>query len=204
MRPRDRLGLASVLAIVVIGAAWLLLVSPERSKVNSLSTQISSEQSALTQTQAQLDSARSSVAGYVGHIHAIDAAVRSVPTTPAEAQLIKTIVKLAGTKVDFHELDIGGSGASAAGPTTLGLTFAFNSNYGNLQSFLSAIDALTTTDGAQISSKGRLFTIQSVSLTPTPHGNTTASIIASVYEQSPSAVTGATGATGVTGATGAP
>jgi hypothetical protein len=204
MRPRDRLGLASVLAIVVIGAAWLLLVSPERSKVNSLSTQISSEQSALTQTQAQLDSARSSVAGYVGHIHAIDAAVRSVPTTPAEAQLIKTIVKLAGTKVDFKDLDIGSGSPSSAGPTALGLTFTFSSNYGNLQSFLSAIDALTTTDGGQISSKGRLFTIQSVSLTPTPGGNTSASIIASVYEQSPATVTGATGATGVTGATGAP
>lgn len=201
MRPRDRLALAGVLAFVVIGAMWLLLVSPERSKVNSLSSQISTEQSALTTAQQQLDSARTSVAAYVGHIHDIDAAVTAVPTTPAESELIKTIVKLAGTKVDFHALNVGGQTPSTAGPTALGLTFSFNANYGNLQSFLAAVDSLTTTNGTAIASKGRLFTIQTVTLTPQGHGGTTASIVASVYQQNPSTVIGATSATGAIGAT---
>ena len=201
MRPRDRLGLAGVLTVVVIGAMWLLLVSPERSKLNSLSTQITSEQAALTTAQSQLDSARASVASYVGNIHEIDAAVRSVPTSPAEAALIKTIVKLAGTKVDFKALNVGGSNADPAGPVAVGLTFSFDSNYGNLQSFLTAVDALTTTDGTHISSKGRLFAIQSVSLTPSTGGNTTASILASVYQQNPATLTGVTGPSGATGVT---
>jgi hypothetical protein len=202
VRPRDRLVLAGVLAIVVIGAMWLLVVSPERSKVASLSTQIGAQQTALTSAQAQLDSARGAVASYVAHIHEINAAVRSVPLTPAESELIKTIVKLTGTKVDFHQVAIGAPGSSTAGPTSLGLTFTFSSNYGNLQSFLAAVDDLTTTDGTHISSHGRLFTIQTVSLSPAAHGSTTASIIASVYQQNPaSIVVGATGASGTTGAT---
>lgn len=183
---------------------WVMVVSPERSQVDSLSAQITTEQTALTAAQAQVASARDSVAAYVGHIHQISDVVRAVPTDPGEVALINTIVKLAGTKVDFHELDVNGSGASAAGPTALGLTFTFDANYGNLQSFLAAIDALTSTDGTNISSKGRLFTIQSVSLIPDGKSGTKATVIANVYQQNPAstAPTGATGATGATAATG--
>ncbi|HXR13838.1 MAG TPA: hypothetical protein VN740_04190 [Solirubrobacteraceae bacterium] len=199
MRPRDRLVLALIATVLVAGAMWVILVSPERSQVNSLSTQIAAEQTALTGAQTQLTAARDAVAAYVGHIHQIDEVMRAVPTSPGEAALIKTIVKLAGTSVDFHELDVGTSNPSSAGPMAMGLTFTFNANYGNLQSFLSAIDALTSTDGTQVSSSGRLFTIQTVSLTPASSGSTKATIVASVYQQAPTAVaTGATGATGVT------
>jgi hypothetical protein len=194
--------IAIVAGVFLIGAAWLLLVSPERGKVTSLTSQIATETAALTQAQAQLDSARGSVASYVDHIHVIDTAMRAVPSTPAEAALIRTIVKLAGTKVDFNQLDVGGGAASSAGPISMGLNFTFNANYGNLQNFLASIDALTTTDGTNIYSKGRLFTIQSVSLTPQGNGSTKASIVASVYQQDPSiAAAGATGATGATGGT---
>ena len=180
---------------------WVLVVSPERSQVDSLSAQITTEQSALTLAQTSLSTSRDSVAAYVGHIHQISDVMRAVPEGPAEVGLINTIVKLAGTKVDFHELDVGGVGASAAGPIALGLTFTFDANYGNLQSFLAAIDALTSTDGTNVSSKGRLFSIQTVSLIPDNKFGTKATIIATVYEQN-SASTSPTGATGATGATG--
>ena len=199
MKPRDRLVLAAIAAFIVVGAMWVIVVSPERGKVDALSTQILSEQTALTQAQTSLSTARDAVAAYVGHIHQIDQAVRAVPTSPGETELINTIVKLAGTKVDFHELDVGGSNPSAAGPVEMGLNFTFNSNYGNLQSFLSAIDALTSTDGTNVSANGRLFTIQTVTLTPAGGSSTKATIVASVYQQNPAsnAIAGATGATGV-------
>jgi hypothetical protein len=180
---------------------WVMVVSPERGQVDSLSAQIATEQTALTAAQTQLSTSRDSVAAYVGHIHQISDVVRAVPTSPGEVALINTIVKLVGTKVDFHQLDVNGTGASSAGPTALGLTFTFDANYGNLQSFLAAIDALTSTDGTNVSSKGRLFTIQTVSLIPAGNSSTTATIIADVYQQNP-ASTAPTGATGATGATG--
>ena len=199
MKARDRLVVAALVAIVLVGAMWLGVVAPERSKASALVTQISSEQVALTQAQAGLNSSREAVAAYVGNVHQIDAVVRSVPRSPAEAALIKTIVKLAGTKVDFRQLGVGSPGPTAAGPVSLGLSFNFNANYGNLQSFLAAIDALTTTDGTNLNSDGRLFTIQTVSLQPIPQDSLRATIVASVYQQNPAAgVTGATGAVGAT------
>jgi hypothetical protein len=195
---RDRLVVAVIGAFLVIGAFWLLLVSPERAKIGDLGSQIATEQTALTTAQSSLDSARTAAARYVSHVHQISTVKVAVPTSPAEAALIKTITQYAGTAVDFKELDVGAGSASAAGPLSLGLTFTFDSNYGNLQSFLSNIDSLTSTNGDALNAKGRLFTIESVSLTPGGTGSTKATVIAEVYQQNTVASTGVTGASGTT------
>jgi hypothetical protein len=195
MKARDRLALAAVAAVVVIGAMWLLVVSPERGKVSTLKTQIASERAALVTAQGKLSSARDAVAGYVGNVHQVAQVTHAVPTSPAVDEVIKTIVKLAGTRVDWQAFNVGSGSPSAAGPVALGLNFNFQANYGNLQSFLTAIDSLTTTDGTSVSSSGRLFTIESVSLTPSGNSSTKASIIADVYQQTPITVSSTTGTT---------
>jgi hypothetical protein len=192
---RDRLVVSAIAAIVALGAFWVLLVSPERGKVTTLQTQIATEQTSLTQAQASLSSARLSAAGYVSHVHQISTVKTAVPTSPAEAALVRTITRFAGTAVDVHELDVAAKGASTSGPIALGLTFTFFSNYGNLQNFLAGIDSLTSTNGATLSAKGRLFTIESVSLTPSGNSATKATVVAEVYQQNAS-VTGATGPAG--------
>ena len=206
MRSRDRLVLAALAAIALVGAMWLIVVSPERKQGATLDTQIAAEQVALSQAQAQLATARQAVAAYVGNVHQVDAVMRAVPQDSAEADVIRTIVKLAGTKVDFQSIGVGGAGDSGVGPFSLGLSFNFAANYGNLQSFISALDALTTTDGTHVSADGRLFTIQTVSLQPSSGNSTKASVVATVYQQNTAetAATSATGATGVTGAVGVP
>jgi len=206
MKVSDRLVVAIVAALALVGAMWVLVVSPERGRVASLSTQIDTERVALLSAQGHLATARNAAAAYVSHVHEIDAVLRAIPPSPAEAQLITTIDKLAGTNVDFHELDVGSSGSTATGASTLGLTFTFNATYGDLEKFLNALDALTTTDGANVSANGRLFTVTGVTLAPLPPNKTKATIVAQVYLQggAPAATIGATSPTGATGATSAP
>jgi hypothetical protein len=137
------------------------------------------------------------VAGYVGHVHQIQAALRAIPVTPEEAALVRTIVNLAGTKVDFHNLDVQGVSGASAGATGLSLSFEFTATYGNFQNFLKEMDDLAKVDGTTLDAGGRLFTINSISLTPTPPSSTTASVSAVVYEQvAPVGLTGPTGASG--------
>jgi hypothetical protein len=195
MKTRDRLALAAVAAVVAVGAMWLLVVSPERGKVSTLKTQIASERAALATAQSKLSSSRDAVAAYVGNVHQVGQVTHAVPTSPAVDEVIKTIAKLAGTHVDWQAFNVGSSSPSTAGPVAIGLTFNFQANYGNLQSFLTAIDSLTTTDGSSVSSNGRLFTIESVSLTPTGNSSTKASIVADVYQQTPITVSSTTGTT---------
>jgi Tfp pilus assembly protein PilO len=195
MKVRDRLVLAVVAALAVIAAMWLIVVSPERKQVTTLSGQIASERLSLQDAQAQLASARVALAGYAGHVHQIQSALRAIPVTPQESALVRTIVNLAGTKVDFHNLDVQGGGAGAAGATELSLSFQFHATYGNLQNFLKEVDDLAKVDGTTLDAGGRLFTINSISLTPVPPSSTSASVTAVVYEQAgPIGPTGATGA----------
>jgi len=203
MRVRDRLVLAVIAAALIAGAMWVLLVAPERTQVSSLSTQIDAARAALVAAQSQLASARTAATGYVDDVHQIAEVMKAIPPSPGEAALIHTITKLAGTKVDFHELDVANGGATATGPVSLGLTFTFNTGYHDLQNFLAALDGLTTTDGSKVNASDRLFTIGSVALAPLSPTTTKATVTASVYLQGAAAAatvpTGTTSPTGLTG-----
>jgi hypothetical protein len=208
MRVRDRLILAVVGAIIVVGAVWLVLVSPERSKVSSLDSQLSTERSSLASAYSSLAIARATADGYPKDVAAISQVMRAVPPDPQEAPLVTLITKLAGTSVDVREFSLGGAAASSAGPVALGITFTFTSTYGALQNFISKLDNLTKTDGTNVAASGRLFTVNSVSLTPLAPNKTTATVTVTAYAQNPTAPTTATAAipvttTGATGPTGA-
>ena len=199
MRVRDRLVVALILAFVVVAGMWLLLVAPERKQVSSLTSQIDAQRSALVSSEAQAAAARRAVTGYVGHLHQIDEVMRAVPQVSAEAEVVATIDKLTGAKVapDFRELDVGTDGSSAAGPVALQLTFTYWTTYAGLQNFLKALDSLTATDGVNVHSSGRLFTVTAVSMGPlnttlAPSNVTKATISADVYLQSGATIPSAT------------
>jgi len=206
MRVRDRLILAVVSAVIVVGAVWLLLVSPERSKVSNLSTQIASERSALATAQASLASARATAAGYPADVAAISQVMTAVPPDPQQANIVTTITKLAGTSVDVHELSIGAASGSASGPVGVGLSFTFKTTYPALANFIGQLDNLLKTDGNAIDASGRAFTINAVTMQPLPPGRIVASVTVVAYAQNgaapvAAATTTPTGATGATGAT---
>ena len=203
MRVRDRLVVAVIVAALIAGAMWILVVSPERSQVSSLSTQIVTARASLVAAQTQLARARSAAAGYVDDVHQISEVMTAIPPAPGEAALIRTITSLAGTKVDVHQLDLANGGATSSGPVSLGLSFTFDTSYHNLQNFLAALDALTTTDGSKVNAHDRLFTVGSVSLVPLSPTTTKASVTGSAYIQGAAAVaTAPAGATSPTGTTG--
>lgn len=203
MRVRDRLVVAVIVAALIAGAMWILVVSPERSQVSSLSTQITTARASLVAAQSQLARARSAAAGYVDDVHQISEVMTAIPPAPGEAALIRLITRLAGTKVDVHELDLANGGATPSGPVSLGLSFTFDTSYHNLQNFLAALDALTTTDGSKVNAHDRLFTVGSVSLVPLSPTTTKASVTGSAYIQGAAAVaTAPAGATSPTGTTG--
>ena len=206
MRVRDRLILAVVAAVIVIGGVWLLLVSPERNKVSTLNTQIATERSALVTAQASLAAARATAAGYPADVAAISQVMTAVPPDPQEPNIVTTITKLAGTSVDVHEISVGAAAGTSAGPIGIGLTFTFKTTYGALETFIAQLDNLLKTDGTSIDASGRAFTINSVALQPLPPNRTVATVTVDAYSQNAAAPVAAatttpTGATGATGAT---
>ncbi|MGD0197950.1 MAG: hypothetical protein ABSC56_08605 [Solirubrobacteraceae bacterium] len=199
MGQRDRLIACVVVALIVVVAAWLGLVSPERSKASSLLSQINSERATLVSDQSQLASAREARAVYPDEVHALTVLLNAIPTSDEEPQLITLINKLEdGHLIQWHATSFGSS--SADGFQAIELSFSFTASYVNLQQFIAALDALDETDGANVVAKGRLVNVNSLSLSG-DSGATSASVTMTVYEQPSGGATGATGAVTTTAAT---
>ena len=215
MRVRERLILAVIAAVIVVGAVWLVLVSPERSKASNLGTQVATERSALAAAQATLATAQATAAGYPADVKAISQVMTAVPPDPQEPNIVTTITNLAGTSVDVHEISVGGPAASGTGPVAIGFTFTFKTTYKALESFISKLDNLLKTDGTHVDASGRAFTVNSVALSPLPPNRTTATVTVDAFAQNaaapvasstttpitPITPTGPTGATGATSTT---
>lgn len=198
MRPIDKLIAAVVAAVLLVGAVYVLLVSPQRSQASSLSAQIATEQGALASAQASLAAARTAVTGYGGDVKQLAEVVEAVPVNVDEPSVIRTITKLAGTAVDVHQLNVAGGTGVSQGPTALGLSFTFNATYGSLQSFIATLDRLVSTDGTNLAANGRLFTIAGITFTPNGDkiNSSRASVTAASYSQTPGVFGGAAAATG--------
>ena len=204
MRPRDRLiARRDRRRRCVVGGVWLLLVSPERSQVSSLSTQIAAERAALTDGAGLArPAARDAVAAYVGHVHQIDAVMRAVPTEPRrsrpdqddrEARRHQGRLPRARRRLQQRARRRADRRSVSRSPSTRTTATSRASS--------SRVDALTTHRRHELIASGRLFTIQSVSLAPEPpskHRRRRSS--PSVYRAEPGGRRGATGATGAAGA----
>jgi Tfp pilus assembly protein PilO len=201
MSARGRLIAAVLAAIVVVAAVWLIAVSPERSKASNLLAQIASERQTLASAQAQLLAARAARADYPAEVHAMQVLLDAIPTSDQEPQLIDLINALEnGYLIDWKQTSL--SPSSAGGFGALQISFAFQASYMNLQRFVTAVDSLDKSDGANVISTGRLATVNSIELSPSTNGQETASVSMTVYQQSTGGATGAGGTTTTAGAQG--
>ncbi len=190
MGARERLIACVVAAVVVVVAVWVLLVSPERNKAASLNTQIAAARSTLAAEQAQVASAEQARTDYPKEVRAVTLLEKAVPLTDQEPQLIDLINALeVGHLIHWTVTDLTQAGPTSSGFPTINLSFTFSLNFFRLQSFFTALDALTATDGTNVRVKGRLFTINAVTL-----GGSQATVAMTAY-QSPLGATGAAGTT---------
>jgi hypothetical protein len=76
-----------------------------------------------------------------------------------------------------------GAAVGAAGFPTMPFNFAFNGSFFKLEDFLRAVDRFTTVDGKQVTVRGRLLTIDGISVTASPDGfpTMTAKVKATAY-----------------------
>jgi hypothetical protein len=204
MGARERLIGSVVVAVVVLAAAWLLLVSPERAKVTSLKTQIAAEQTTLNTEKSTLVADEHARTAYGTDVHAVGVLAKAVPLSDEEPELIRLINKEeVGHSIKWSTTSITPGGPGAGGFNTYSLSFAYTSDrWSDLQSFLTALDTLTQTNGANVGSTGRLFTVNSISISPATSNKISATVGMTVYLLPAGAALGTAGTTTTTAATG--
>ncbi|QEC49376.1 hypothetical protein FSW04_18570 [Baekduia soli] len=197
MTARDRTVLIVVGLLALTAAFWMLILSPRRKEASDVTVQVTSAQQRLDTARASLASGQAAKRHYAADYTTV---VRLGKSVPVDADVPSLVYQLEHTAhdhhVDFRTIKLN-SGAVAAAPaaSTAGLTsttspsvlppgatvgaagfptmpfsFDFNGSFFNMQRFLKSLDDLTSVDGKSIAVKGRLLTVDGVSLTAGPKG----------------------------------
>lgn len=215
---RDRMVVIAIAMVVVIGAAWVLVVKPERKKASELAGQVSTAKAQLAEAEAKLTTARQAEARYASDYAQIVSLGKAVPTTQEIPSLIYQLSQASAEKdVGFQSIAVGsgsGSGSAASSASTsstastgaaasaasagfqqVPFTFQFTGSYFGLESMLRKLTDLATLNGeGSLQVSGRLLTIQSIKLSPAGSGSgkssgLSASVEATAYQLPPEAPT---------------
>jgi hypothetical protein len=195
MTTRDRLVVTVIAVLAVLGAAWMLVVSPERKQAAKLQSQVSAASSQLAGAASEAANARQAQARYAAAYASVVALGKAVPPGEEVPSLIYQLAQASsGKNVDFASIQSGsGSGAGAGGPTAaagaaatgtaatgsgasasragglseMPFTFVFNGTFPALYKLFQRLDGFTVrTASGQLQISGRLLTIQAVKLAP--------------------------------------
>ncbi|MGN6373218.1 MAG: type II secretion system protein GspM [Solirubrobacteraceae bacterium] len=227
MTARDRMMLIGIVVIAVLGAAWMMAVSPARKQAAKAGSEVESARSQLAQALSEAAEARNAQSRYHSAYASLASLGQAVPTTPEVPTLVYALDKASSNhKVQFSSIATGAKGASsssssasasaaeqAAPFTEMPFTLAFAGSYQDLIHLLSQLERFTVqSPSGPVEVSGRLLTVQSITLgtssgaassttSAASAGAMTWTIAASAYVLAPTSPT--TGSSGTAGS-GAP
>ena len=117
MTTRDRIALTVVIAAVLVGGFWFLVLGPQRSRATKLGTQLNKEQQRLTAAQSEVTQSRAARAEYPVNYATVARLGKAVPSTDDVPSLVYQLSSTAQTTgVDFRTIKLqnASSGATAA------------------------------------------------------------------------------------------
>jgi peptidoglycan DL-endopeptidase CwlO len=213
MTPRDRIVLMVIAVVVVLGAVWLKVVSPERKHAARLTSEVSAANAQLAGVEGQLASARTAQSKYASAYASIVELGKAVPPQAEVPALVFQLGAISHVhNVSFRSVSTSSSasgspssGSSASSSSTastntpssftqLPFTFGFEGGFHQLASLLESIEGFTKgTQSGTLDITGRLLTIESLKLAPGPGSESKATstlsgtVTASAYVLPPTA-----------------
>lgn len=191
MTGRDRIVVIGIAVLIVLGAAWMLVVSPERKQAAELNTQVNAASAQLASANSQVANARSAQLQYSVAYASIVRLGKAVPPSQEVPALMYQIAHATNQKhVEFTSITASGSGSSSSssasqpvptasaaptGFTQMPFTFVFNGSFLDLYHLFQQLNRFTVRSASGgLFVSGRLLTIQSVKLAPATSGTTKA------------------------------
>jgi Tfp pilus assembly protein PilO len=147
--------LIGLLVLAVLGAGWILVVSPERQQASKLNAQVSSAQSALSSAEAQLAHARSDQSQYAAAYASVVSLGKAVPPSQEVPSLIYQLAEASNQKdVEFSSI----TSTSATGPSASASTTATASTTASKTAATGASGTAAAASTAASSSAAAAFT----------------------------------------------
>jgi len=193
MTTRDRNILLVLGGLAVLAAFWFLAIKPKRAEVQTLTGQIATQQSRLATAQATVSSGLAAKAAYPKDYATVAQLGKALPADDDLPSLLYQLdAESHGKHIDFESITRGASAAGSgstssdttgapatgasslppgatvgtAGLATLPFSFTFTGSFFDLQKFIQGVQDFVRPEGQGIAVRGRLLTIDGVSLVP--------------------------------------
>jgi hypothetical protein len=158
--PRAQLALAFAVPLVVLAAAWLLFVAPQRSKAADLADQV-------VQVQSQTDAARRALHHPTAAqpIRAADVfrLATAMPDTGDMPGIILQLSSLAhDAGITFSSIKPSPDPVAGTGYSAQRIDLEFSGNYYGLSDFLYRLRSLVGVRRGALEARGRLFSVETL------------------------------------------
>jgi Tfp pilus assembly protein PilO len=197
LRSRDRVVLAILGVIALIGAYYMLALKPEHQQVSALDAKITTQRQALTTARQSYNVGRAAQAALKSDSAEWAALALAVPEQSDIPGLLRTLEKTArAAKVSMQTISLSSTGSSTSAATTapssttdgatpVPIQLTFNGGYVALNRLVRTLTGLVAFAGGKVHATGPLLSINSVSLSGT--GQLTGNLTATIYQLAGSA-----------------
>jgi hypothetical protein len=118
MTGRDRMVLIVIAVVAVLGAAWMLVVSPERQQASKLAGQVAAAQAQVTAAESTVSSARAAQSQYASAYASLVNLGKAVPPSDEVPALIDQLTQASNEKnVEFSAISPGASTGASTSPS---------------------------------------------------------------------------------------
>jgi Tfp pilus assembly protein PilO len=157
--PKALVGLVLGAVVVVTAGAWILLVSPERSKIATVDGQIASVQTQIDQRKAALATPKANLDVRATDVYRL---TRAMPDSVDMAGIILVLNRLAvGHDLQFESIQPNPV-VTQVGFNVQPVSVVLQGRFGDVSSFLGDIRKLVGVKRHKLAATGRLFAVDSV------------------------------------------
>ena len=157
--------LGAVGAVIVLAAAWLLVVSPQRSKASDLKSQVAAAQSELAQRRLSLATPSAKLTVKAGDTYRL---AKALPDATNMAGVILDLNGIAARhKLAFTSISPGPA-LPAAGYVAQPVNVELEGRFSNVSAFLGDLRRLVRVRHGRLDARGRIYSTTSVNLTEAP------------------------------------
>jgi Tfp pilus assembly protein PilO len=159
--PKGRIGLVVAGGLVIVAAAWFLLISPQRSKAAELEAQVSASRAELSQRRLALAKPSASVTVKPSDLYRL---TKALPNDTGMSEILLDVNRLAAANaLEFRSI-APSAPILGTGYLQQPLDVAVQGRFGDISRFLGDLRALVTVRKSRLDARGRLYSVTRVEM----------------------------------------
>ena len=158
---KGKIGLGVAAGLLVLVAAWFLVVAPQRSKANELKAQLAASQDELAKRRLALIKPSTNVTVKPSDLYRL---TKALPNETDMSGILLDVDRLAHKRsLKFTSLTPGAQ-ALGSGFTEQPIAVVVQGRFGSVSAFLGDLRSLVTVRGGRLDARGRLYSVSKVDI----------------------------------------